>query len=74
MQQWEKNTELQSQFERMQRIYVFDKRNNRSFDTVGDQLRSLNDVLLNLDEGLVLHHKEYQSIEIVTLDQLNQEK
>lgn len=48
------NAELQHQFERMQRIYVFDKRNIRSFDTVVNQISSLYDVLLNLDEGLNL--------------------
>lgn len=56
------NPQLREQFERMQRIYVFDERDVQSFDTVVGQLNSLNHVLLRLDEGLEQRQEQGQGM------------
>lgn len=48
----ETNEKLQEQFEKMQRIYVFDEQNTLPFDVVVRRMNQLNDILMDLDEGL----------------------
>lgn len=43
---------LEEQFMRMQEIYIFDDKYKLTYDEMLDRIYSLNDVLLELDEGL----------------------